>query len=32
MKGFHDVVLGNGALPLTLLEQQVDRWIEQRMR
>jgi len=32
LKGFHDVILGNGAMPLTLLEQQVDRWIEQRMR
>lgn len=27
LREFHDVVLGNGALPLDLLEQQVDRWI-----
>ncbi|PCH61708.1 MAG: DUF885 domain-containing protein [SAR86 cluster bacterium] len=28
IKGFHDVILGAGALPLTLMEQRVDRWIE----
>lgn len=27
LKGFHDVVLTNGALPLTLLERLVDTWI-----
>ncbi|HYF22674.1 MAG TPA: DUF885 domain-containing protein [Caulobacteraceae bacterium] len=27
LKGFHEVVLGNGALPLGVLEQQVDAWI-----
>ena len=26
-KGFHDTVLGGGALPLTLLERRVDQWI-----
>ena len=26
-KGFHDTVLGNGALPLEILEQLVDEWI-----
>ena len=26
-KKFHDVVLGNGALPLEILEQLVDEWI-----
>ena len=31
VKEFHDVVLENGAMPLTLLERQVDRWIEHRM-
>jgi uncharacterized protein (DUF885 family) len=29
---FHDVVLGNGALPLTILEQQVERWLQQKSR
>lgn len=27
IKGFHDTVLGGGALPLTLLEKRVDQWI-----
>jgi uncharacterized protein (DUF885 family) len=27
LKRFHGAVLGNGALPLTLLERQVDEWI-----
>ena len=30
-KSFHDVILANGAMPLTLLEQQVDRWIDKTM-
>jgi uncharacterized protein (DUF885 family) len=28
LREFHDVLLSNGALPLTLLERVVDRWIE----
>ena len=28
LKHFHDVVLGNGALPLVLLEREVEGWIE----
>jgi uncharacterized protein (DUF885 family) len=28
LRGFHDAVLGNGALPLAILDQQVDAWIE----
>lgn len=27
IRGFHDTILGSGALPLSLLEKQVDRWI-----
>lgn len=30
IRGFHDVVLGGGALPMPLLESRVDRWIEQQ--
>ena len=29
IRGFHDTVLGGGALPLDLLEKRVDRWIAQ---
>jgi uncharacterized protein (DUF885 family) len=28
IRGFHDTVLGGGALPLAILEQRVERWIE----
>jgi uncharacterized protein (DUF885 family) len=28
IKGFHDVVLTNGAVPLDVLESQVDAWIK----
>ena len=28
IKGFHDTVLGGGALPLDLLERRVDNWIK----
>ena len=28
IRGFHDAVLGGGALPLTILEHRVDDWIE----
>lgn len=27
IRGFHDTVLGGGAVPLTILEKQVDNWI-----
>jgi uncharacterized protein (DUF885 family) len=30
LKGFHGVVLGNGELPLSVLEAEVNRWIESR--
>jgi uncharacterized protein (DUF885 family) len=29
-KAFHDVLLGGGALPLEILEEQVDTWIRSR--
>jgi uncharacterized protein (DUF885 family) len=32
IKGFHDCVLGGGALPLDLLERRVDAWIVERDR
>jgi uncharacterized protein (DUF885 family) len=28
---FHNVILTNGAMPLTILEQQVDRWIASKL-
>jgi len=31
VRAFHDLVLGEGALPLNLLEQRVDRWIASRL-
>jgi len=30
LREFHDVVLGQGAVPLDMLEAQVNRWIEAR--
>jgi uncharacterized protein (DUF885 family) len=27
LRAFHDAVLGGGAMPLTMLEQRVDRWL-----
>ncbi|KGM54571.1 hypothetical protein N799_09075 [Lysobacter arseniciresistens ZS79] len=27
IRGFHDAILGGGALPLTLLERKIDQWI-----
>jgi hypothetical protein len=30
IKGFHAAVLGHGALPLTVLDQVMDRWIQDR--
>jgi len=32
IRAFHDTVLGGGALPLSLLERRVDRWIERRLK
>lgn len=32
IRGFHDTVLGGGALPLTVLEKRVDRWIAERRK
>ena len=32
IRAFHDEVLGNGALPLDVLERQIDRWIGARKR
>jgi uncharacterized protein (DUF885 family) len=30
LRAFHDFVLGGGALPLTVLEHQVDEWIRKQ--
>jgi uncharacterized protein (DUF885 family) len=30
IRGFHDTVLGGGAMPLTLLEKRVERWIAEQ--
>ena len=30
IRGFHDLILGNGPLPMQLLEEQVDRWIKEQ--
>lgn len=32
LKSFHDVVLGNGALPMALLERVVDEWVGAQQR
>ena len=32
IRKFHDELLKDGALPLTLLEAKMDRWIERRLR
>ena len=29
IKGFHDTILGGGALPLEILERRVNTWIEE---
>jgi uncharacterized protein (DUF885 family) len=31
-KDFHDTVLGSGALPLEILDEQVDAWVRSRLR
>ena len=30
LRGFHDAVLENGAVPLDVLEEHIDRWIAQQ--
>ncbi|HUQ49983.1 MAG TPA: DUF885 family protein, partial [Terriglobales bacterium] len=32
IRGFHDEVLGGGALPLDVLEQRIDNWIATRQK
>ena len=27
IKGFHDTVLGGGAVPLTILERRINQWV-----
>jgi uncharacterized protein (DUF885 family) len=27
IRAFHDTLLGGGAMPLTILEQRLDRWV-----
>ncbi|MCP3429386.1 DUF885 domain-containing protein [Opacimonas viscosa] len=31
IKEFHDVVLGGGAMPLAILERQVDKWVQSKI-
>ncbi len=31
LREFHDVILGSGAMPLTILERVVDRWLESKL-
>ena len=30
LRAFHDAVLENGSVPLSVLEEQIDRWIAER--
>jgi len=32
IRGFHDAVLGGGAMPLTLLERRIDQWIAEEQK
>jgi uncharacterized protein (DUF885 family) len=32
LRAFHDEILGNGALPLDILDSQVNTWIEARSK
>ena len=32
IRGFHDAVLGGGAMPLDLLERRVDHWIAEQQK
>ncbi len=31
LRDFHDVLLGNGALPIAMLEAVVERWIDETL-